>query len=184
MRKTVFVAWVLAALMQTAQAAESEFQITPRVGQGELEVDAFDDIPVDKRENDVYELGIGFGFVTPIGVLVELGMDSHGRLEWLNEEDDFALSDRYVAVGYQFELGDGWRLIPKVGRSKWKLESDNGLIDISDDNDRVLRGYENFFEATIARRVSRVVALGLSYKHAEYDFGRSRALAFVTQIAF
>ena len=182
MRLTTFAAaLVLGAATQTAIGAESEFQITPRIGQGELEVDAFEHIDEDRREADTYGVGVSFGMLTPIGVVVEVGADSQGRLEWGNENDDFQLTERYVALGYQFELGDGWRLTPKVARSRWKLESDQGLFELDDDEDEHIRGYEYVYEVSIARRVSRVLALGLSYKQGDYDFGRARALSFVLQ---
>lgn len=182
MRLTTLAATlVLGAAMQTATGAESEFQITPHIGQGELKVDAFENIDEDRREADTYGIGIGFGVLTPVGVLVEIGADSQGRLEWGNEDDDFQLTERYVALGYQFELGDGWRLTPKVGRSRWKLESDQGLFEFDDDEDQHLRGYEYVYELSLARRVSRVLALGLSYKQGDYDFGRARALSFMVQ---
>jgi hypothetical protein len=144
MRVTALLAaFMLTTTMQAALGAESEFQITPRIGQGELKVDVFDEIEADLREADTYGLGIGFGLLTPIGVVVEVGADSQGRLEWFNEDDDFALSERYIAIGYQFELGDGWRLIPKVCRSRWKLENDQGLLEFdNEDEDGSFRGYE------------------------------------------
>jgi hypothetical protein len=165
-------------------AAESEFQITPRIGQGELTIDQFEGENEDLRESETYGVGLSFGVLTPIGIVLEIGGDSHGRLELFDEDDDFSLSQRYVAVGYQIPLGDGWLLTPKVARSRWKLHSDNSLLDLnSSDNDEV-RGYDYVYEATIARKISRVVALGLNYKQGNFDFGRARALSFQVQFGF
>lgn len=184
--RTAILAATLAmcAITQPALSAEddSEFQITPRIGQGELRLDAFEGVDDNLHETDTYGVGIGFGVKTPIGVLFEIGGDSQGNVEIFDDDEEFSLTQRYVAVGYQLELGDGWRLIPKVSRVRWKLRSDEGLFDFHDDDDKEIRGYEYVYEATIGRQVSRVVTLGLNYKQGNYDFGRARALSFVVQI--
>jgi hypothetical protein len=173
----------LCAMARPALSAEhdSEFQITPRIGQGELRLDAFDGVE-ELHETDTYGLGIGFGVKTPIGLLFEIGGDSQGNIELFDDDEEFSLSQRYIAVGYQFELGDGWRLIPKVSRARWKLRSDEGLFDFNDDDDKEMRGYEYVYEATVGKQVSRVLTLGLNYKQGNYDFGRARAVSFVVQI--
>jgi hypothetical protein len=186
MRRFVMTATALALLgvAQTSLAAESEFQITPRIGQGELKIDAFDGLDEDLREAETYGLGIGFGVLTPIGVVLEIGADSQGRLEIIDEDDDFSLSQQYVAVGYQIPLGDGWHLTPKVARARWKLRSDHTLLDFDSSDNEELRGYEYVYDVTVGRKISRVVALGLNYKQGDFDFGRARALSFAVQFGF
>ena len=175
-------ALLLGATAHSALAAESEFQITPRIGQGELRIDAFEGVNDELTETDVYNFGIGFGVLTPVGVVVEIGGESAGRFELFDEDDDFSLSTRYVALGYQFNLGDGWQITPKVSRVRWKLRSDDGLFDFTDsEDDKELRGYEYMYEATIGRKVSRVLTLGLNYKQGDFDFGKAREVSFVVQ---
>lgn len=185
MRTSIIAATLaLCAVMQPAFGAEddSEFQITPRIGQGELRLDAFDGVDAELHETDTYGFGIGFGVKTPIGVLFEVGGDSQGNIEIFDDDEEFNLTQRYVAIGYQFELGDGWRLIPKVSRVRWKLRSDEGLFDFNDDDDKEMRGYEYVYEGTIGKQVSRVLTLGLNYKQGDYDFGRARVVSFVVQV--
>jgi hypothetical protein len=184
MRTTLMAAALaLCAVAQPVLGAEddSEFQITPRIGQGELRLDAFENVDDDLHETETYGVGIGFGVKTPIGVLFEVGADSQGNIEIFDEDAEFSLTQRYIAVGYQLELGDGWRLIPKVSRARWKLRSE-GLFDFTEENDREVRGYEYAYEATIGRKVSRVLTLGLNYKQGNYEFGRARAVSFVVQL--
>jgi hypothetical protein len=181
---STIAAFALFGLAQTSQAAESEFQITPRIGQGELTIDHFAGVDEELRETETYGFGLSFGVLTPIGVVFEVGGDSHGRFEVVDEDDDFSLSQRYVAVGYQIPLGDGWQLTPKVARARWKLHSDNSLLDFNSSDNEEMRGYDYVYEATIARKVSRVVTLGLSYKQGDFEFGRARAASFVVQFGF
>lgn len=182
MRKTVLTAMLaLCGLAPGAYAAESEFQITPRIGQGELEIDAFEGVNDELHETDTYGVGIGFGVLTPVGVVIEVGGESQGRMELIDEDDDFSLSTQYVALGYQIPLGDGWQLTPKVSRVRWKLRSDNSLLDFNSSDNDEMRGYEYMYEATIAKQVSRVLTLGLNYKQGDFEFGTARAVAFVVQ---
>ena len=182
MRKTILTAMlVLGGLAPSVYAAESEFQITPRIGQGELEIDAFEGVNDELHETDTYGFGIGFGVLTPVGVVLEVGAESQGRMEIIDEDDDFSLSAQYVALGYQIPLGDGWQLTPKVSRVRWKLRSDNSLLDFNSSDNDEMRGYEYMYEATIAKQVSRVVRLGLNYKQGDFEFGKARAVSFVVQ---
>jgi len=178
---STIAAIALLSLARVGVAAESEFQITPRIGQGELTIDRFEGLNEDLRETETYGLGISFGVLTPIGVVFEVGGDSQGRFELVDEDNDFSLSQRYIAVGYQIPLGDGWQLTPKVGRARWKLRSDNSLLDFNSSDNDEMRGYEYVYEATIARKISRVVTLGLNYRQGDFEFGRARAVAFVVQ---
>lgn len=177
----------LFALQDTATAAPSEFQITPRVGLGDLRIDAFEGLEEGLAETDTYGLGVGVGFLTPIGVVVEAGIDTFGDYEIFDNLDSFSLEQKFVSVGYQFELGQGWRIVPRVGRTRWKLKSEEGrffFFDFDPDGSREIRGYDYFWEASVSRRISRVVTLGVNYKQGNFEFGRTRTTAFVVTFGF
>jgi hypothetical protein len=105
-------------------AERTEFQISPRLGRGVLKLDQFRNVDEDLAELDTGGLGVSFAVVTPIGLLVEAGTESYGNFGFFNADDEFVLRQDYAALGYQFELGDGWQLVPKAGRAKWKLTSE------------------------------------------------------------
>lgn len=168
-----------------AFAEGTEFQISPRAGRGELKLDQFRGIDDDLAEQDTAGLGVSFGVLTPIGVLVEAGTESFGNFDFFNADDEFELQQHYLAIGYQFELGDGWRLVPKVGRSKWKLTSDKGWLFNDDDvESTVQRGYENFWELGFGKRVNDVMTLGASVRSGDYDFGSAGSVSFVMTFGF
>jgi len=183
--RTMLLAATLAACaaVQPALAeADSEFQITPRIGQGELKLDAFAG-DEELHETDTYGLGVGFGVKTPIGVLFEVGGDSQGNIEIFDDDEEFSLTQRYIAVGYQFELGEGWRFVPMVGRVRWRLEGEQGaFLNPGPEEVEVMRGYDYYWEASVSRRISRVVALGIAYKQGDYTFGKSSSAAFMVTI--
>ena len=187
MRKLVVAFAMLGALTTTSSwaAQETEFQISPRVGRGELKLDQFENVDEDLEELDTAGLGVSFGVLTPIGVLFEAGTETFGNFDFFNADDEFELRQHYVAVGYQFELGDGWRIVPKVGRSKWKLTSDEGwLFHDEDVETKVQRGYENFWELGFGKRVTDVMTLGASVRSGNFDFGDAGSVSFVMTFGF
>jgi hypothetical protein len=186
MRKISVALAMLCALTTTAWSAEeTEFQISPRVGRGELQLDRFENVDDDLAQQDTGGLGVSFGVLTPIGVLLEAGTETYGNWDFFNADDEFELRQHYIAVGYQFELGDGWRIVPKVGRSKWKLTSDEGwLINDDDVESDIARGYENFWEIGFGKRVTDVMTLGAAVRSGDYDFGDAGSVSFVMTFGF
>ena len=168
-----------------AAAATSEFQITPRAGIGELRINELVGVNDDLVDTDTMGIGVGFGVLTPIGVVLEAGADSFGDFDFFNALDSFSLTQQFVSVGYQLELGDGWRLVPRAGHARWKLRSEEGLLfNSGPEQSRDARGYDYYWELSVSRRVSRTVTLGLNYKQGNYEFGRTRATAFLVTLGF
>jgi hypothetical protein len=182
---TMAAAGLLLALQGTANAAKTEFQITPRAGFGELRVDQFVGAASSRAETDTYGVGVGLGVLTPIGVVFEAGIDDFGDFDFFNTFDSFNLTQKFASVGYQFELGSGWRLVPRVGRTHWKLRSEEGRIfNPGPEEVQSISGDGYFYEASVSRRISDVVTLGMNYKHGNFDFGRSRSVAFHVTLGF
>jgi outer membrane protein with beta-barrel domain len=182
---TILAAGALLALQGTASAVESEFQITPRAGLGDLRIDQFEGVDDNLAVTDTYGLGVGMGFLTPAGIVFEAGVDNFGDFDFFNTFDSFSLSQKSVSVGYQFELGEGWRLVPRVGRAHWKLRSEAGRIfNPGPEAVRSISGDSYFWEASVSRRISRVVTLGMNYKQGNFDFGRSRTASFIVTLGF
>jgi hypothetical protein len=188
MRKLCMALATVCALTTTTPllaAERTEFQISPRLGRGLLELDQFRNVDEDLAELDTGGLGVSFAVVTPIGLLVEGGTESYGNFDFFNADDEFVLRQDYVALGYQFELGDGWHLVPKAGRARWKLTSEKGWLIHDDDVETDLqRGYEYFWELGFGRRVNDVMSLGASVRSGSYDFGDAGSVSFVMTFAF
>lgn len=166
-------------------AERAEFQLSPRAGRGVLKLDQFRNVDEDLSELDTGGLGMSFGVLTPIGLLVEAGTESYGNFGFFNADDEFSLRQHYAAIGYQFELGDGWHIVPKGGRAKWELTSEEGWLFNDDDveSDKQ-RGYEYFWELTFGKRINDVMSLGGSVRSGSYDFGDAGSVAFVMTFSF
>lgn len=188
MRKLCVALTTLCALATTTPllaAERTEFQISPRVGRGVLKLDQFRNVDDDLAELDTGGIGVSFGVVTPIGLLVEGGTESYGNFNFFDADDEFVLRQDYVALGYQFELGDGWRIAPKVGRAKWKLTSEKGWLLHDDDVETDLqRGYEYYWELGFGKRINDVMALGANVRSGSFEFGDAGSVAFVMTFVF
>jgi hypothetical protein len=170
---------------QAANAAAPEFQITPRAGKGTLRVDESIDLNDSLAGDDTFGLGAGFGYLTPPGVVLEIGADSFGSFDLFDTFDSLSLTQEFASIGYQAEFGNGWRLVPRVGRARWKLRAEEGLVfNPGPEETREFRGWDYYWELSLSRRISRVVALGLHYKQGNYNFGRTRTTAFLVTLGF
>jgi Outer membrane protein beta-barrel domain len=183
MTKTSYLALLLLLSGPAAMAADEEFQISPRLGKGNLQIHS--DLPVDHTAVDVdtFGAGITFGYVTPIGVLAEGGYTSQGNWNFFGARDDYRLREYTIAIGYQFETPRGFRLIPKAGREHWDLYTDDGAFHSGATIDQTLRGNDYFWEVSLEKKLRRAVALGVTYRDNHLDFGNVRLLAFTMNFA-
>lgn len=185
-RTTVLAAILLSVPgMPTAQAAESEWQIAPRAFIGDLDVKreyTIDD--AGRADPKLAGWGGSLGYLTPMGIVVAIGGDYTAEPDFFGSAfDNYSLSQAYAAVGYQFELGEGWRFVPMVGRVRWRLEGEQGaFLNPGPEEVEVMRGYDYYWEASVSRRISRVVALGIAYKQGDCTFGKSSSAAFMVTI--
>jgi len=160
-------------------------QIAPRVGKGSLRVDRFEGSDRFVADDDTAGLGVSLAYLTSPGVVFEIGTDSFGSFDLFGAIDNFRLTQAFASVGYQAELGHGWRLVPRFGRATWRLKAEEGfLFNPGPEQTREIRGGDYYWEVGLSRQISRVVALGVAYKQGDYDFGRARAATFNVTLGF
>jgi hypothetical protein len=182
--KHITASAILLLLCAAARGAESEppqFLLGPRVGPGELRIDAGQRIGPNTVEATVQEDTAGIGgtleYRAPFGFVVEVGLFSMGSVDWF-DGDDYGFTEYFGSIGYEIELGSGFSLIPRVGRARWKLESDETWFFDDDDTNPAARGYQNYWEITALKRLNERVSLGVSHKQNSYDFGNERVTVF------
>ena len=176
------VASFLALFPLMSSAAEQEFVIGPRIGPGELRIDAgqaIGDEVVDPRvSEDTLGVGGTFEYRTPFGLVLEAGLFTAGSTDWY-DSDEYRFSEYFGSIGYQINLGRGFSITPRAGRSRWKLESDEvWFFDDDDEDTPTVRGYQNYWEITALKRINDTFSLGVSHKENHYDFGRVRSTVF------
>lgn len=181
-------ALILVGVLTTSYAMAEEgnggFVITPRVGKTTLTIN-HDMVTSDQRVDvNAFASGVSLGYITPFNLLIEGGYISQGNWDWFGATDKYRLSEYNVEVGFQIDTPHGFVITPRVGRSRWDLYSkDVTLTHPTDAYDpHRERGYDNYWELSLQKKVGRSSALGVSYKDNRYGFGNVKSIAFVASI--
>jgi len=167
-----------------AMADDGGFVISPRIGKTTITINR-DMLASDQRVDiDALATGVSLGYVTPFNLLIEGGYLSQGNWTWFGTEDKYRLSEYNIEVGYQINTPHDFMITPRVGRSRWDLYSqDVALTQPSDPLDPYRkRGYDNYWELSLQKKVGRSAALGVSYKDNHYEFGNVKSIAFLASI--
>lgn len=183
MKNTILLAvpfLALAAVPTTHAENIHEFRIGPRIGPGELRVDARQPISQVLVGETTEETTVGLGgtleYRAPFGLVIEVGHFTAGDSDWW-ERDKLYMTEAFASVGWQLDLGRGVSLIPRVGRSRWKLEDDESWFDDDNVNPKI-RGYEHYWEMSAMKRLNPVVMIGVSHRQNSFEFGRARSTVF------
>jgi len=88
--------------------------------------------------------------------------------------------ETYGAVGYDFELGRGWNITPKLGLTNWELQSGEleDVVDGSGELQDRIDGEDAFLEIAVTKHFNSHVGIGFSLRHAEVEFGSVSSAAF------
>ena len=180
-KKTKWSGVAVAALIAGAAHAgdRGQFQITPYLGHAQLRVDG-QYLEFGASETiDQWIAGISAGYRAPFGLVVEIGVARTGEpmFGWAAAGD---LHETYGAVGYDFELGRGWNITPKLGLTNWELQGGE-LEDVVDGSGELrdsIDGDDAFLEVAVTKHFNSHVGIGFSLRHADVEFGQVSSAAF------
>lgn len=184
--KSAAAALLAALSIPMAQAHEEKgahqttFYVEPYAGSTHLRINAdrlYQETEIQRM--DAFTRGITLGLRAPYGLVVEAGYSEALHVDffdWFNDEDDFDLAQAYGAIGWQFDLGRGWQIAPRVGRERWELRSDHRvLLDGAGARQVEISGYENFWELAVVKDVNDLFSIGINLKDASHEYGHARA---------
>ena len=165
-----------------AQSADPDVRLGARVGPGELRINANEmigDERVDSLQTeDMIGLGGTFEYRPFMGLVLEAGLLTAGSTDWFDSEE-YQFTEYFGSIGYEFQFGNGFSVIPRVGRGRWKLEADDNWFFEEEGNPASFRGYQNYWEITGTKRLNERMSLGISHKENHHDFGRVRSTVFM-----
>ena len=162
------------------------FRVGPRVGPGEIRIEdgqaIGDEIVSPLVSEDTVGVGGTLEYEAPFGLVIEGGLFRSASTDWF-DSDEYQLSEYFGSIGFEIPLGSGFTLTPRVGRTRWKLEAADVWFFDEDENAPTARGYQNYWEITALKRINDVVALGVSHRENDYEFGRVRSTVFTAMFS-
>lgn len=177
MKKTNYSAALVGAAMamavalgMVAPATAGEFGLTFRIGRDDIEIDGNRLTSGNSVNDRMVNLGLLASYRWEKGGYIEAGVGGSGGIDVFGIQD---VSHRWIGGGWQFDLGDAWKLTPKAGLTWSNLtSSEEDFFDsepVDEFSDTV-----PFFEIAVERRFWERLGVGLYYRHTAEDWGLTR----------
>lgn len=182
MRLLLLGSLICCSSLAGAQTTDPDIRLGARVGPGEIRINEGEFIGESRVDELQSEDMIGIGGTIEyrpfMGLVLEAGLTTAGSTDWFDSEE-YQFTEYFGSIGYEFEFGNGFSVIPRVGRARWKLEADDNWFFEEDIDLETVRGYQNYWEITGMKRLNERVSLGISHKENHHDFGRVRSTVFM-----
>ena len=146
--------------------------------------DTFADNIVPSDDSFVGEWQVGYRFDSKL--VIEGGGTAGLSLDFFFLGDFFSLSDARVMVGYAFQPSERFSIVPKLGVSRWHLDTESGSNFIFGSNrvDFHDSGSDLVWRINGEWRVAERLHLYAAYSAADYSFGESSAPSFGFKFQF
>ena len=156
----------------------SKIQNSPRffgveLVQSNLEVaDDFLIEPNVSPDDTGYGIAARLGYRWSSNWQVELRGVTSENIDLFGLTEDTELSEVQLLVGYSFKVSDRLRIVPAIGRSKWKLSSQEGrAFNPGPEESLVTRGFDLTYRLGIDFPVTDLFYLSFAYNRSDYEFG-------------
>jgi hypothetical protein len=153
---------------------------------GDVDFDTgFAESRISDSDSVTGEWSVGYRFDSKL--MVEGGGSLGLSLDFFNFfEDSFTLSDTRVLVGYEFQPAERFSIIPKLGLSRWHLDTEEGdvLFFDTEDDDFHGSGHDWMARVSFEWHVKERLRLYGAYTVADYDFGDQSAPSFGFKFQF
>jgi hypothetical protein len=132
----------------------------------------------------VSELFVGYRFDSK--VVVEGGASLGLSIDIFIFSDFFTLDETRVMAGYAFQPHERVSIVPKLGVSFWRLDSEEGAFSFfgSQRVDFDDSGSDLMWRVSVEGRLTQRFHLYGAYSDAHYDFGDSSGLGFGFKFQF
>jgi hypothetical protein len=155
---------------------------------GDVDFDgSFAEDRVTSDDSVIGEWHVGYRFDSKL--VVEGGGSLGLSLDTFLFGESFSLTDTHAMVGYAFQPAERFSIVPKVGVSHWRLETQDVPLfflpsQLADFLGSVESGNDWIFRVSVEWRVAKRLHLYGAYTEAHYDFGDSTAPSFGFKFQF
>jgi hypothetical protein len=126
---------------------------------------------------------VGYRFDSKL--VVEGGGTLGLSLDTLVLADYFVLQDQRVMVGYAFQPGERFSIVPKLGVSFWELDTEDGpFFFLGNRPDVDDSGSDLIWRVSVEWRLAQRFHLYGAYSDAHYEFGDSSGPSFGFKFQF
>lgn len=147
---------------------------------GDVDFDSgFAEDRVTSDDSLIGEWQVGYRFDSKL--VIEGGGSLGLSLDTFLFGDSFSLTDTHAMVGYAFQPAERFSIVPKIGVSHWRLETQDLPAffflpsQLGDRLGSVESGNDWIFRVSAEWRVTQRLHLYGAYTEAHYDFGDSTA---------
>ncbi len=163
--------------------AESTTDITPEergsielglvIGTSELSVNKAYTISGENYSTDSFSVGIEFAYRWPENYLIETSFTTTIDTDIFGISDNYQLYQWNTLVGYSFPITERIRLIPKVGFSRWELDTREGaLFNPGPELSVEFNDTDFTYQLGLEFPVWEDLNLGVTYENTRYSFGK------------
>ena len=155
---------------------------------GDVDFDSsFAEDRVTSDDSLVGEWQVGYRFDSKL--VIEGGGSLGLSLDTFLFGDSFSLTDTHVMVGYAFQPAERFSIVPKLGVSHWRLETQDVPFfflpgPLGDLLSSTESGNDWIFRVSLEWRVAQRLHLYGAYTEGHYDFGESTAPSFGFKFQF
>ena len=168
-----------------SSAKESSIILGGAIGSSSVKIDS--DIVVTDNEFDDEGLGVTYiaGYRWGNNVIAEANLSYASNNFFFEGLDYYETTQVNFMLGYSFDIAKHLRIVPKIGLSRWALDTQEGSILNSGTEERIkLNGTDLTYKLSIDVPLSHWVALSLSYAVSQLDIGTTTMSQFGVQFEF
>lgn len=179
----VIIAALLGVCCSVASAGESF--IAPELGRGEIEINPKYSFNNQKDSSENLGFGVIVGHEFDSNIVLEGNYYQSDSDSFLSVSNSYQLTQTRALVGYAFDLAEHFRIIPKIGISNWKLDSQEGALFNPGVEERLkFSGNETFAELGFEFPVNQLITISGAYRNINFDFGDAQSANVAVKFKF
>ena len=169
---------VISIILSYPCYADSSNYLLGGVGINESIVNPEFDTSNVRREYDTFSLQGFVGRRFNNNIQLEFGYTQQQNLDILGILDEIDISEFLILTGYRLDISEHFKLVPRVGISRWKIKSSEGyLFNSGPEQQSSVSGSNTIFMLS-----AFVDIIYITYQTTDYDYGLHTSLIIGVEI--